>query len=93
MMIERTVRPQRVPGVLIQEVSGNTVLLNPDSGQYYSLEEVAGSIWAQCDGEHTVEEIIAAVSREYDAEPAEVEADVLEFLAELQNEQLVTTGR
>jgi hypothetical protein len=90
-MIERTDRPRRVPEILTQDVSGNTVLLKPDNGQYYSLEEVSGVIWARCDGEHTVDAIIAAVSREYEAEPAEVEADVLEFLGELLNEQLVTT--
>jgi hypothetical protein len=75
----------------VQEVSGNTVLLKPDSGQYYSLEDVAGEVWSRCDGQHTVKKIAAEISAEYQAEPAEVEADVLELLGDLQNERLVTT--
>jgi hypothetical protein len=38
-----------------------------------------------------VKKIAAEISAEYQAEPAEVEADVLELLGDLQNERLVTT--
>jgi coenzyme PQQ biosynthesis protein PqqD len=91
-MIDRSTRPLRAPEILMQEVSGETVLLKPSSGEYYSLEEVAGEVWKRCDGTATVAELIAAVSSEYDAPAEEVEADVLEFLSEMFDEQLVTAA-
>ena len=83
-------RPQRAPGVLQQEVSGTTVLLKPDNGQYFSLEEVAGRVWELTDGQRTVSEMVQVLVSEYEAEPAEIEADVLQLLGELCDEKLVT---
>ena len=91
-MIDRSTRPLRAPEILMQEVSGETVLLKPSSGEYYSLEEVAGEVWQRCDGATTIAEIIVAIGSEYDAPAEEVAADVLEFLAEMFDEQLVSAA-
>ncbi|MCC2667747.1 MAG: hypothetical protein K0Q72_218 [Armatimonadetes bacterium] len=90
-MVSPECRPKRGVGVLVQEVSGATVLLKPDNGQYYSLEEVSGLVWSLCDGENSVCDIVARVCSEYDATPEEAAADVQELLKELADERLVTT--
>lgn len=90
-MLEQSARPQRGAGVLLQEVAGSIVLLKPTTGQYYALEEVSRDVWAACDGNHTVAAIIAKIQQEYDADPAEIEADILALLQEFLDEQLVTT--
>lgn len=92
-MLESGTRLQRNEGVLLQEVDGSTVLLKPATGQYYALEDVSQDIWAYCDGSRTANEIVAEIQREYDAEPAEIEADVLALLQEFLDEQLVTADR
>ena len=82
----------RLPGVLAQRVKPTdptTVLLNPQSGEYYTLDEIGSRIWELCDGTRTVSEIVGAIVQEYDAPAAEIEGDVLELLNDLAAEKLV----
>lgn len=83
-------RPQRSTSILSQEVSGVAVLLNPDTGHYYSLEEVGLSAWELADGAHTVRAIAASIQAEYDVPLPEIEADLLQLFDELADEQLVS---
>lgn len=87
-------RPRRHESALAKEGpdSGTLILLNPDSGQYYTLEGVGGRIWELCDGARTVAEIVAAIQEEYDAPPETVESDVLELLSDLEDERLISAG-
>jgi coenzyme PQQ biosynthesis protein PqqD len=82
-------RPRRREGVLAQEAQGQTVLLRLDDGSYYALDEVGATIWELCDGQRSLEEVIAALCAEFDAPEATVRADVLDFVSELQRERLL----
>jgi Coenzyme PQQ synthesis protein D (PqqD) len=78
--------------------SDTVILLNPEDGQYYTLEGVGARIWDLCDGKRSVSDVISAISEEYDAPPATVQADVIELLGDLEKEGLIladdgTTGR
>jgi len=53
------------------------------------LNETASKIWHEIDGEKTVREIIDKLSKEYDASPEEIRADVLNFIRELERVGLV----
>jgi Coenzyme PQQ synthesis protein D (PqqD) len=68
---------------------GVTVLLDTSAGSYFTLDDVGGRIWELCDGINTVDGIAVQLASEYDAERAEVEADLLELLAELSSEKLL----
>jgi hypothetical protein len=85
-------RPLRRPDVLAQTVGETVVLLTPDSGEYFTLNEVGGRIWGLSDGNRTVAEIAALVSDEYDAPIEQIQADALELLAELTEERLMSDG-
>jgi hypothetical protein len=65
------------------------VLLDPQTGAYYSLDDVGARLWELCDGSRTRSETIAAICAEYDADPATVETDILSLLDELAREHLV----
>jgi coenzyme PQQ biosynthesis protein PqqD len=82
-------RPRRQDGVLAQEAQGQTVLLRLDDGGYYALEEVGARIWELCDGERDLSGIVAILCSEFDAPEKQVMADVVEFVAELRNEDLL----
>lgn len=86
-----TSRPRRCDRILAQSTAGTTVLLSVDGGQYYSLDEVGSRIWELSDGARTLGEIVAILTQEYGTEPARVEADALELLAEMAHENLVET--
>jgi hypothetical protein len=80
-----------VEGVLAQEAHGKTVLLRLSDGGYYALEDVGAFIWSRCDGQHTVDDLVAAVLAEFDAAEDQVRTDVVAFLDELVSERLLAT--
>jgi hypothetical protein len=84
----------RRPGVLAQQVKpddASLVLLNPQSGEYYTLEAVGTRFWQLCDGKRTIAEIAAIVGEEYDQSLEVIESDILELVRELMDEKLVVT--
>jgi hypothetical protein len=88
-MIANATVPRRSGRVLSQHVGDTSVLLDPDSGEYFSLDEVGARIWELCDGIRSANAIAAAICEEYDAELTVVQADVIRLLTELQNAKLI----
>lgn len=88
-MIGLESRPRRNEPILAKQVKDDLILLDPRNGEYYTLDEVGGRIWALCDGERTVSDIAAIISQEYDAPAETIEADVVELLRDLASGQLV----
>jgi Coenzyme PQQ synthesis protein D (PqqD) len=85
-------RPQRRSDVLAQAAGDTVILLTPDSGEYFTLNEVGGRIWELADGSRSVAEIVGLLAEEYDAPLDEIQADALEVLSQLAEERLVTDG-
>lgn len=85
-------RPRRVDDVVWRRGEDGVVVLNPNDGQYFSLDDVGGRIWDLSDGSRSVTEIAELLAAEYDAPAAEIGADALELLAELGREGLVRAG-
>ena len=95
MAVDLASKPLRPPGVLSRRVKPDeptTVLLHPQTGEYYTLDEIGSRVWELCDGERTVAEIAASIAKEYDAPASEIERDVLELLNDLQAEQLLASS-
>ena len=82
-------RPRRVESVIAQSAGGATVLLSLASGEYYSLDEVGGRVWAQCDGIRDIGEMAKALHAEFDATLLQLEADILELVTELADAKLI----
>lgn len=66
------------------------ILLDPASGEYFTLDDVGGRIWELCDGTKSVDDIAAVLASEYDAPVEEIRADALELLNELRESKLVS---
>lgn len=90
IMLERFARN---PRILVQQVSEQTVLLNPTDGRYFALDDVGSRVWELCDGSLTVAQMAARIHEEYDAPISVIETDVIELVTEFRNEQLVSTTR
>ena len=86
-------RPVRRSDVLAQGAGETMILLTPDSGEYFTLNEVGGRIWELADGSRSVTEIAGLLVEEYEAPLEEIQADALKLLGELAEEQLVSDGR
>lgn len=76
-------RPRRRDDILVQGAGDTLILLTPDSGDYFTLNDVGGRIWELADGTRTVTEIAQTLSDEYEAPPEVIEPDALEVLTEL----------
>lgn len=83
-------RPRRRENVLTQKTSDGLVLLDPDGGEYFSLNEVGSRVWELCDGTRTVGEVVGVLAEEFEAPSETIRDDVLELLEELAAARLVT---
>lgn len=91
-MINQNSVPGRRDRVMVQEVEGQTVLLDIASGEYFSLNKVGGRVWELCDGTRTVADMVEVICAEYDAPETTVLSDACELLEGLAGEGLVTEG-
>ena len=84
--------PSRRNDVLAQGAGDTVILLAPDSGEYFTLNEVGGRIWELSDGSRSVSEIARLLAEEYEAPVDEIRADALAVLDELAEVRLVSDG-
>lgn len=75
--------------VMTQQVEGDAVLLDIDSGQYFSLNDVGGMVWELCDGSRSVEDVAELVSSEFDVDTSAALSDAIELLETLVGAGLV----
>ena len=68
-------------------IDNETVVMDLDSGDFFSLTGTARAIWQMIDGTRNREAVIAELGSEYALEPEAVAADVIAFL-----EQLISAG-
>jgi len=85
-------RPAQRRSVLTTRQADTLVLLDPNSGEYYSLNEVGARVWDLCDGSRTVADVVAAICGEFDCSPETVQDDVLHILDELVADRLVVVA-
>ncbi len=85
-------RITRSEEVLFQEVSGEAVLLDLASEQYFGLNGVGTRIWELL-GEHaTLQPIVEVLAMEFDADPTRIRDDLLTLLSDLLVAGLVKAG-
>jgi Coenzyme PQQ synthesis protein D (PqqD) len=75
--------------VIAQQVEGQSVLLDVDSGEYFALNEVGGLVWELCDGSHSVASMVDVICGQYDVESAVVLTDATELLEGLSGAGLI----
>lgn len=63
------------------EDEGTVILLI--SGMMHQLNLLGGMIWELCDGNRSIEQVVAELHKEFDVDVAILQADVLEFVDEL----------
>ncbi|MCU0724381.1 MAG: PqqD family protein [Planctomycetes bacterium] len=74
---------------LSQELGDEVVLLQLDTGLYYTLAGTGARMWTLLGRHGEVEPVVAAMSEEFSADPAEVHRDLLALVLELSAARLV----
>src|SRR5688572_12241182 len=77
------------PDVVFSEVDGETVLLSGSGGRYYGLDAVGTRIWALLRTESRLSLVHAHLTREFDAAPDRLWADLERLVRELEQKGLV----
>ena len=81
----------RVAGdVLFQELQGEAVLLNLNSGMYLGLDPVGTRIWQLIVEHERLDEVARSIEAEFDVTREQCVADLLTLVAKLEGEGLVT---
>jgi hypothetical protein len=82
---------------VVSRKTGNEYVLVPitnniaDMDSVYTLNETGAFIWEQINGKRSVEDIIIALTNEYETDTVNAEKDVLSFISDLRKYLIVST--
>lgn len=79
----------RMMEVVAADMDGETVMLSIASGKYYGIDAIGSKIWELLSEPKTLSEVVRLLCEEYDVEPEQCRADVVDFLNYLCGEGLV----
>ena len=80
------------PDALARELNGEVLILDLRSSHYFGLTGPGARIWQLVEAGEDMRGIVAALSREYEADPAIIEEDVVRLLGELTERGLLLPG-
>jgi hypothetical protein len=89
MPISLTCRASILPDVLIQELQGESVLLNVRTGRYFGLDEVGTRMWAAFTTAESLRAACDALLAEYDVDRERLEQDLKALVEKLVEHGLV----
>lgn len=80
---------EKDPSIVHRNIAGEAILVPirshvADLESIYTLDEVAARIWELIDGQRKVKEIGDAIVEEYEVGPDVAEADLIEFIQQLE---------
>lgn len=74
---------QRVPNVLAADMSGETVMMSVESGQYFGLTEVGSVIWEMLESPTSLDQIVERLCSKYEIAEKTCRDDAEAFLSKL----------
>ena len=77
------------PTVTHETIDGEAVIINLDSGNYYSLVDVGSFVWGLIEKGASASELRNAVLQSYQGNDSDVDRGVEELLVQLQQENLI----
>jgi hypothetical protein len=83
-------KPQSSPAATHQVVGDEAILININTGAYYSLNDTGTAFWKLLDGQRTIADCARMIAAQYEVEDvAMVEGDLLELATEFHEEGLI----
>ena len=75
--------------IIWAEIECETLIINTDTGFYYSLDEVGCTVWNLLAYGHEEDEIVLAITSQYEVDETTARQDLCRLLENLQREQLI----
>ena len=80
----------KVSDRLVQaDIDDEIVVMRLDTGEFYSLTGTGASIWRLIDGSRDRDSLVGALAAQFEADKAEITADVDDFLRQLKESGLL----
>jgi hypothetical protein len=83
---------KRNPEMVSGNMDGEIVMLSLQRGEYFGLDKVGSRIWELLEHSTSVGIIKTALLEEYEVDESTCEKDLIEFLEDLQNKDLITVS-
>ncbi len=77
------------PDCPVRQIGEGLVIMAPQGETTHSLEEIGAFIWNQIDGVRSLEDILAAITAEYAVDRDTATEDLLPFVQEMANAELL----
>ena len=77
------------PNVIHEVIDGEAVLVNLESGSYYSIDNVGAVIWDYIENGLSVSQIVDSIADRYEGNGDDIEQGVQQLFTQLQEEQLI----
>ncbi len=77
------------PNVVYENIDGETVLINLETGTYYSMMNTAGEIWEYIEKGFDQNAIISDLSQRYDTDLTTLETSINNLILQLLEERLI----
>jgi len=85
-----TVKYQIKENVLFQKVVEETVILEPNTGEYFTLDPIGTVMVEKIQDGLTFDEVVNSITDVYDVEAEEVENDLNQLISEMKDKDLLT---
>jgi hypothetical protein len=87
--VKLTDTPVRNDDNAVRQIEDTVFVMNPDTSELHSFNEVGRRIWELVDGSRTVTTIVEVIIEEFEIDAQTAESDALEFLGVLLDKDLV----
>jgi hypothetical protein len=87
--MQATDKPRHSLNAAHQGVGDEAILINLNTGSYYSLNDTGTKFWELLDGQRTIAACAQLIAAEYEVEAEVVEGDLLELAADFEQEGLI----
>jgi len=77
------------PRIAFEQIDDETIVIDFDSGAYFSAGQIGSAIIRRISGGASLEEILAEVNRHYAGDPKEIERDIRAFIETLRRESIL----
>jgi hypothetical protein len=74
-----------VPDHVSCDMAGEAVLLNVKNGIYYGLDHIGAMIWKLVQTGATIEQVVNAVTSEYDVDREQCARDMIDFFTNMES--------
>ena len=77
------------PAALARDVAGESVLLNVETGEYFSLDAIGTRVWRLIEERGRFADVCATIVQEYDVSPEVATRDIEDLVSALASRRLV----